>query len=150
MAARIWLFFSLTLLGLAAVAWANDVVTLQGERTVYTATCEGGSWQGMHCSGTLAAAQRYRFRALKPHREVVYWTVGSTAPSAKFTDCTIDDGRNWTCKSSAESAGAITHAMVHGSPASDAASLALPFRPVTKWHWMLLRWGLAFGHNAGG
>ena len=148
--ARVWLFFSLTLLALAAVAWVNDVVSLQGERTVYTATCEGGSWQGTHCSGTLAAGQRYRFRALKPHREVVFWTVGSTAPSGKFTDCSVDDGRNWTCKPSPEASSAITRAMLHGSPVADATSLALPFRPITKWHWMLLHWGVGLGHDANG
>ena len=147
---RVWLFFSATVLSLVAIAWANDVVTLQGERTVYTAGCERGAWQGMHCTGTLVAAKRYRFRALRPHREVVFWTVGSTEPSGKFTDCTVDDGRNWSCKPSADAARAVTRAMAHGSPMPDAASLALPFRPVTKWHWMLLRYGVSLGSDANG
>src|SRR2546427_8730224 len=67
---RIWLFFALVLAGLCGVAWATDFITPQGERTVYTAECERGVWQGAHCTGRLAAGARHRFRALKSHKEV--------------------------------------------------------------------------------
>jgi len=78
---RIWLFFVLVLAGLCGVAWATDFITPQGERTVYTAECERGTWQGAHCTGTLVAGaaeggrlgrQRRRPR-LSPPRGVVGW-----------------------------------------------------------------------------
>ena len=90
---RIWIFIVIVVAGLCGVAWANDFVSLQGERTIYTAQCEQGSWNGKHCSGRLAAGPRYRFRALKAHREVIFWTVAvASEPSGKLTDCTIRDG----------------------------------------------------------
>jgi hypothetical protein len=61
---RTWLFVIATLAVLAAMAWASDTVTLQGERTIYTVECRQGGWQGQHCSGRLAAGDRFRFRAL--------------------------------------------------------------------------------------
>ena len=42
---------------LSAIAWADDFITLQGERTVYTASCDG-QWQGKHCAGRLRPAER--------------------------------------------------------------------------------------------
>lgn len=62
-------------------AWSTDGMTLQGERTIYTAGCQQGGWQGSECSGQLAASQRYRFRALKAHSEVLFWTTGAGGPS---------------------------------------------------------------------
>ena len=56
--------------------WATDFVTFQGEWTIYTASCQGGTWTGAVCSGSLRPGPRYRFRALKAHREVLYWTAG--------------------------------------------------------------------------
>jgi len=146
---RIWIFIVIVVAGLCGVAWANDFVSLQGERTIYTAQCEQGSWNGKHCSGRLAAGPRYRFRALKAHREVIFWTVGvASEPSGKLTDCTIRDGRNWSCKLNAGTPRAITREMVMGSPVPDAASSMRTFHPVSKSHWMLLRYGVAPSSDA--
>jgi len=146
---RIWLIVSLLagLLGLGA--WLSDYVTPQGERTVYTAECQGGPWMGKRCSGQLTAGVRFRFRVLKAHREVLFWTVGSVKePSGKFDDCEIQDGRNWTCKPSAELARTITHKMSRGCPVADPSGRARPFHQVPKWRWLLLRSGLPAGHES--
>ena len=95
---RVWAFVILILAALGFAAWASDFVTMQGERTVYTVDCSNGSWQANHCAGKLVAGNRYRYRALKPHSEVIFWTVGAKEPSGKFGECTIQDGRNWRCK----------------------------------------------------
>jgi hypothetical protein len=146
---RIWLLVLLLLSLLGVFAWGADFITLQGERTVYTANCEQGSFSGHRCSGTLVAGPRYRFRALKAHNEVLFWTVGARGePSGKFTDCTIKDGRNWTCKPSAETSRAITHEMVLGKPVPGAAGLSRPFHSVPKWRWMLMQYGMTFGNEA--
>ena len=81
---RVWAFVLLVLVALGFAAWASDFVTMQGERTVYTVDCTNGAWQGDHCSGQVAAGTRYRYRALKPHGEVIFWTVGTSEPSGKF------------------------------------------------------------------
>ena len=141
---RIWLFFVLVVAGLCGVAWATDFITPQGERTVYTAECEGGVWQGAHCTGALAAGERYRFRALKAHKEVIFWTVGAaTVPSGKFTQCTIHDGRNWVCPTNADAARAVAREMVMGRPVA-----LRPFHPISKWQWELLRAGVWVGTDA--
>ena len=132
------------LLVLAFWAWAADFVTLQGERTIYTVACTQGQWQGQRCTGRLAAGERFRFRALRPHREVLYWTVGSTQPSGRFESCEIVDGRNWSCQGSA--AAAITREMRFGAAVHDPAAQA--FHAVPKWRWMLLRVGLPAGSSA--
>ena len=104
----------LVLVALGFAAWASDFVTLQGERTIYTVDCDGGAWQGDHCSGQVAAGARYRYRALKPHGEVIFWTVGTSEPSGKFGECTIQDGRNWVCKVCPDAARSITLQMAQG------------------------------------
>jgi hypothetical protein len=146
---RIWLSVLLLLSVLGVFAWAADFVTLQGERTVYTANCQQGTWSGTRCSGTLVAGDRYRFRALKAHGEVLFWTVGAKGePSGKFSDCVIRDGRNWACKASAETARAIAREMALGKPVPDAAGLTKPFHPIPKWRWMLMQWGITLGNEA--
>jgi hypothetical protein len=145
---RIWLLVVLVLAVLGVFAWAADFVTLQGERTIYTANCEQGSWQGHRCSGTLVAGDRHRFRALKAHGEVLFWTAGSKEPSGKFNDCDIKDGRNWSCKVSPETPRAIAHEMALGKPVPDPAAKTRPFHPVSKWRWMLLQYGIPLGHEA--
>jgi hypothetical protein len=140
------LWFVLFGLGLlAAVAWAADFVTLQGERTVYTAECVGGQWQGKQCAGRLVAGERFRFRALKAHKEVLFWTVGSSIPSGKFTDCDIVSGRNWRCKPMPTEAPTITYEMVAGGPVHNAAWKLRPFHAISKWNWYLLDLGLSAG-----
>jgi len=150
LAARMWLLAMLALAGCAALVWANDAVTPQGERTIYTVNCEGGTWQAAHCTGKLVAAARYRFRALRPHAEVLFWTVGASTPSGKFDACTITDGRNWACKPCADASRTITLQMVHGYAVPSPNGPTLPFHAVQKWRWWLLRSGIAFGSDAEG
>lgn len=57
--------------------WASDKIGWEGERTVYTARCEGGNWLDGHCTGRLVPSDRYRFRASRSRQEVMYWIVGS-------------------------------------------------------------------------
>jgi hypothetical protein len=136
-------------MALAAMTWASDTVTLQGERTVYTVDCERGAWQGSRCTGRIVPGARYRFRALKPHHEVLFWTVGASAPSGKFTDCVIADGRNWLCKPSADAVSTITLQMTHGIPARNPDGPAQTVHAVPKWRWWLLRLGMSLGNDAG-
>jgi hypothetical protein len=138
---RVWAFVIALVAALGFAAWASDFVTLQGERTVYTVECAGGAWEGDRCSGQVAAGKRYRYRALKPHREVIFWTVGTSEPSGKFTDCKIQDGRNWVCGMCADAARSITLQMAHGKPVADEKLATLPFRAVSKWRWLLLQRG---------
>ena len=113
---RVWAFVIAILAALGFAAWASDFVTMQGERTVYTVDCTNGSWQGDRCSGKVAAGTRYRFRALKPHGEVIFWTVGSREPSGRFNECQIQDGRNWVCKVCADASRTITCRWCTASP----------------------------------
>ncbi len=138
---RVWACVGVVLAGLGFAAWASDFVTMQGERTVYTVDCVSGAWQGDQCTGRLVAGSRYRFRALKPHGEVIFWTVGSNEPSGKFDDCQIQDGRNWVCKACADAARSITLKMEQGFPVADAPQVTRPFRSVSKWRWLLLERG---------
>ena len=143
---RVWSFVVLLLLALGFAAWASDFVTMQGERTIYTVECANGVWQGDRCSGQVAAGTRYRFRALKPHSEVIFWTVGTKEPSGKFEECTIQDGRNWVCKVCADAARSITLQMSQGVPVPGSAPVTRPFRAVSKWRWLLLQRGFTTDH----
>lgn len=146
---RVWSFVVLILAVLGFAAWASDFVTMQGERTIYTADCTNGVWEGDRCSGVVTAGMRYRYRALKPHREVIFWTVGTTEPSGKFSECTIQDGRNWLCKVCPDAARSITLQMSQGMPVPTAgeAPVTRPFRAVSKWRWLLLQRGFTDGHD---
>ncbi len=137
-----------TVVALATLAWMSDTVTLQGERTVYTVKCENGSWEGQHCTGRLAVAERFRFRALQVHREVLFWTSGSSQPSGKFSDCTIESGRDWSCRCESEAADTITCQMLHGRPVRQNNPLLRTFHAVAKWRWLLLRAGIPSGSDA--
>jgi hypothetical protein len=148
-AMRTWMAVVLILGFAAAVAWASDAISLQGERTVYTVDCLQGQWQGATCGGTLAAGKRYRFRALRAHSEVVFWTVGATdEPSGKFTSCSIQDGRNWTCPPNADAPRTITLQMVRGTPVPDTSGRVKAFHALAKWRWWLVSSGLPIGHTA--
>ncbi len=135
-----WIVVVVVLL-LALLAWGDDFVTLQGEHTIYTARCEG-SWSETTCSGRLAAADRYRFRALRARGEVIFWVAGSSEPSGKFTGCDIRDGRNWSCKPGPDAARSITLALVRGKAQHDATGVTRPFHAISKWKWWWLRIGL--------
>lgn len=129
------------------MAFATDFITLQGERTVYTADCQQGVWKGEQCTGVLAAGNRYRFRALKTHGEVLFWIVGVTGPVGKLTDCEISNGRNWSCKPGADSAQAITHAMVRGRPVPEPGATGPVIHAISKPRWWLLKQGVAIGNS---
>ena len=137
---RVWASVIVVLAALGFAAWASDFVTPQGERTIYTVECVGGAWQGDDCTGQVAAGQRYRYRALKRHREVIFWTVGTSEPSGKFDDCTIQDGRNWICKVCPDAKRSITLQMAQGVPVPH-TDVTRPYRAVSKWRWLLLRRG---------
>jgi hypothetical protein len=132
----------------AALVWATDTVTLQGERTIYTAKCEQGSWQGERCSGKLVAGDRYRYRVLKAHSEVFFWTVGTSEPSGKFTDCDIQDGRNWRCKPNADVGRSITLEMSKGFALPDPTGAARSFHCISKLTWTLLDAGIPITDTA--
>jgi len=127
-----------------AVAYATDFVTVQGERTVYTADCIQGVWKGKQCTGMLVAGNRYRFRALKSHGEVLFWTSGVPGPVGRFTECDIANGRNWSCKPNADSARTITHAMVRGRPILEPGRAV---HSISKPRWWLLKEGIATGNS---
>ena len=140
---RLWTFVIALLALLLFAAWASDFITMQGERTIYTVECKQGAWNGDACAGTLVPGLRYRYRALKPHREVIFWTLGTKDRSGKFDECDIDDGRNWVCRPNADVARSITLQMHQGEPVAGAATRG--FRAVSKWRWMLLERGIALG-----
>lgn len=127
---------------LVFIAWADDFVTLQGEHTIYTVTCQDGTWQRTVCTGRLKAGDRYRFRALKQRREVLFWRVGADEPSGKFTNCDIRDGRNWSCRANADAARTITLALARGRAQHDASGATRPFHAISKWKWWCLRLGV--------
>ena len=145
---RTWIAILAIVALIASTLWLTDTVTLQDERTVFTVACVQGDWQGERCSGSLVAAQRYRFRALKAHREVIFWRVGVAEESGKLTDCQIQDGRNWICHANADAGRSIVLELRHGQPIADAAGRTRPFHAVAKWRWWLLRWGLPAGREA--
>ena len=140
---RVWAVVVAILAVLCFAGWASDFVTLQGERTIYTVDCSDGTWSGDHCVGKLKPGHRYRYRALGPHNEVIFWTLGTNDPSGKFNQCTIKDGRNWTCVANADAARSITLQMVDGAPIAGPAGVTRSFRAVSKWRWLLMQRGLA-------
>ena len=144
--AAILLFIPVLLL-LALWAWLTDFVTIQGESTIYTVACSG-EWRGETCTGKLAPADRFRFRALPRRKEVLFWTLGRPEPSGRFTGCQIEDGRNWTCPASVDAARTITLSLVAGRAVHDASGATQAFRAVAKWRWMLMRWGVSMGRSA--
>ena len=83
---------------------------------------------------------------MKPHGEVIFWTVGSKEPSGKFNDCTIQDGRNWVCKVCPDAARSITLQMTQGIPVPG-TEVTRPFRSVSKWRWLLLSRGFTADHD---
>ena len=121
--------------------WTTDKITLQGERTVYTANCSKGAWEGKRCTGELDAGPRYRYRALKARGEVLFWVLGNNEPSSKLTGCTIVDGRNWTCPVSADASKSITLGLAGGDPLANAAWPTRPLHAVSKMTWIFLDLG---------
>ena len=134
----------------AALLWASDRITLQGERTIYTVECERGTWNGNACSGKLVPDKRYGFRASKSRHEVLYWVRGSDAPSGKYTDCKVEDRDNWSCSVTVAAAPAtIAYEMVRGRPTRVGTGLVLPYHSVPKWKWWLMDAGIGVFSEAG-
>jgi hypothetical protein len=144
-----WIAIALVAAGLAVVLWASDKITVQGERTIYMLHCESGEWDALQCRGTMVAGERYRFRASNVKQEVLYWVVGSPAPSGNFTQCKVKDRGNWTCPGSAGKPPTITHERVNGRPKRDGSEGDLPFKAVPKWVWWVLNSGIHVYSKAG-
>ena len=139
---RATLFVVVIVAALAVFIWSSDRITWEGERTIYTVTCERGAWEGLRCSGRIAAGDRHRFRASHSRNEVVYWIAGSASASGKFTDCTVTDRDLWSCKPHPGEQPSITHELSDGRPVHSAPADDLPFHAVTKWKWWALRMGI--------
>ena len=122
--------------------WASDKIGWEGERTVYTARCEGGNWLDGHCTGRLVPSDRYRFRASRSRQEVMYWIVGSRVPSATYRDCTVKDRGTWSCNVGTNQPHTVTHEMINGKPEARETGSGDSFRTVPKWEWWLLRLGV--------
>ena len=135
------------LIAVTTAAWATDFVTLESEWTIYTANCSS-AWQANHCTGKLLPGDRHRFRALKAHREVLYWTAGDMGESGRFVRCDIMDGRNWACPANPGSPPAITRRMVRGIPDPDKDADRLPFHRIAKVRWVALTYGIPVGGSA--
>ena len=118
--------------------WGSDRITLQGERTIYTVDCDGGTWNGVQCSGRLVPGKRYAFRASKTRNEVLYWIRGSDAPSGKYSDCTVADRDNWSCNVKAGVPATIAFEMVKGRPTRAGSGLIASYHSVPKWKWWLM------------
>jgi hypothetical protein len=129
--------------------WSTDRVTLQGERTIYTVACAGGTWTGNTCSGRLTVGPRYAFRASPSRREVIYWVRGSNAPSGKYSDCSVTDRDNWSCKAGADvNPRTIATGMAKGRPTRAAEAPVLPFHSVPKWKWWFINAGIGSFRDA--
>ncbi len=136
------LLIGLFIVTLVAVPlWVSDRITLQGERTIFTARCEQGAWQGARCTGRLVPGERYAFRASARRHEVIYWIRNSDAPSGKYTDCTVADRDNWSCNVQANQQPSIAYEMIKGRPTRTGVEAILPFHAVPKWKWWLMRAG---------
>ena len=127
---------------LVAFIWASDRITMEGERTVYTVTCEQGAWDGLRCTGRMAAGDRHRFRSIRSRREIVYWIAGSSMPSGKFTECDVTDRDRWKCQVRVGEQPTIAHELADGRPVPIAAGSDLPFHAVHKWKWWVLNVGI--------
>jgi len=128
---------------LSLLLWGSDRITLQGERTIFTVDCAGGTWEGARCTGHLVPGKRYAFRASKARQEVLYWIRNSDAPSGRYTDCTVTDRDNWSCNVvTGGTPRTIAFEMVKGQPTRVGSGLALPYHSVPKWKWWLMDVGV--------
>jgi hypothetical protein len=143
-----WLVILFGLIVVAIAIWASDKIGLQGERTVYSVRCEEGIWEGWRCTGRLMAGDRYRFRASRSRQEVIYWIVGSSGASGKYSECKVVDRGNWTCPEVRGQPVTVTHEMVKGHPVFRDGETELPFRAVAKWQWWLLAAGVQVTRQA--
>lgn len=145
---HIWIWVAGLIVVVAAYAWAVDFVTFEGQRTVYTANCDGGVWAGKRCTGRLTAGDRIRYLALPPHGEVVFWTAGASEPAGKLTGCTVKSGRSWTCPPGSEAKRSVTLKMELGEPQVDPGGRTRSLHAISKLRWYLLSLGLPTGATA--
>lgn len=132
----------------AAIAWASDQITLQGERTIFTVNCEGGDWIGDRCTGSLLPGKRYAFRASRSRQEVSFWIRGSGEPSGRYSDCRVTNRDNWTCITRADQPRSITTELVNGRPTQTGSNLSTPIHAVSKWKWYLMQMGIGHFRDA--
>ena len=132
----------LTFAAVVVYGWATDFITLEGEWTIYTAECRDGVWAGNRCSGHLHASKRYRFRALKAHEEVLFWTATERSKSGRYENCTILNGRTWTCPPQSDAELTITRQLVNGFPVRAPGETMIPFHQVSKLKWEAAKRGM--------
>lgn len=132
---------------LATFAWATDAVRISGVRTIYTAKCTLGMWEGDHCFGRLVAGPRYRFDIDAATRQVRFSSSDDPAIRGEYSNCLVTDEANWSCEPSAQSP-TIAHQMVSGHPVADPQLPTAPLREIQKWRWLLLSIGVPAGHYA--
>ena len=143
-------FGGAVLFGLGLLVWGSDRITLQGERTFYTVSCEPDVWEDTRCTGKLVPGERYAFRASASRHEVIYWIRGSTEPSGKYADCKVVDRDNWTCSIQVGQKASIAFEMKKGRPTRINDGKVIPFHDVQKWKWWLMKFGVgAFTEAAG-
>ena len=144
-----WITVAIVVIMLGVALWASDKITYEGERTVYTVRCEQGNWEGLQCKGRMVAGDRYRFRASVSKQEVLFWVVGSSQSSGKFSKCAVKDRGNWSCEEAAGQPATITRAMMNGRPRREEDEEHIPFRAVPKWVWWVLDVGVHVYSKAG-
>lgn len=130
------------LLALAGFIWSTDRITFQGERTVYTVTCDGGAWIDTHCTTKLSAGARYTFRASRSRQEVLYWVVGSNTPSGRYGNCRVENRGNWSCSVAPEQPRTITVEMKNDKPTRPDHGASPLFHTVPKWKWWAIFYGI--------
>jgi hypothetical protein len=147
-------YFKLTVIALVVPGslgiwlWVTDWVTLQGEHTIYTVSCEQGIWDDLRCTGHLVAGDRYRFRASRHRNEVVFWIAGSSAPSGKHVDCRVTSRDDWICNKRDDEQRSIVNGLSNGRPTPSATPGDVQFRAVAKWKWLALREGIPWLSSA--
>jgi hypothetical protein len=136
---KVWSGLGAVALALVGYAWATDFISMQGERTLYTAQCLKGQWVGDRCTGEMAAAERVRYKALKQRGEVLFWNVGAVDISGRLGPCQVRDGRNWVCEPNADARRSITLALSEGHPKANNAGITRPAHCISKWKWLSLK-----------
>ena len=139
---RVRIGFGIVVLALVVAGWATDVISRQGERTIYTVECTAGDWVNGHCTGRLVAAERINFQASRANGEVVFWSVGARSSRERLAPCSVQDGRNWVCADDADAHKSITLALSGGRILADPQGRTRPCHVVSKWRWWLLRAGV--------
>ena len=137
-----WVAVALAVGFIGTLFWVSDKITLQGERTIYTVNCQDGAWAGNRCTGRMVAGERHSYRSSRSRNEVIYWVVGSSAPSGKYADCVVKDRGNWKCNVRAGQPAGITSEMTNDRPVCPGNGSNPTFHAVSKFQWWVLRAGI--------